>query len=669
MIFILIFVYILQVLSTSPSNEEALFEYPEVDRCTTIVVGAKAGSDGPMCTHTADCLDCDFRLSKVPAMDFEEGLLRPLYLYRGQYPATVSYNRGTTWHPSNLEGTPEQVQAWGQESTIVGHIPQVKHTYALYESGYGIMNEHQVAIGESTCASKFWAAPVTAGGFARIEVREMSKIALERCTTARDAVQMMGNLATEYGFYAADWSGGDSSKGEGGEALTVVDKKEAWVFHVLADDTGKSAVWVAQRLDPAHVAVVANQFIIKEVDPASDKFLYSANLWEVAERNGLWSKEKGLLNFLCTYSPRRAHPTYTIRRVWRVLSLVAPSLQLPAVTDPYMLDYPFSVKAERVLTPQDLMDIQRDHYEGTPFDLTKGVAAGPYGDPNRFDVAPQPADNLTLVDVIQGSYERSISLFRTSYSFVAVCREVPDHLALLWFSQYAPSSSSYAPFYVAAEFVPVPYSRGSLYKYDSSVSFWNFLAAGNYAARCYKYAMKEVQALQVQLMASSVSALASTESRVLSLLQEDPYSPASNEAVIRLLTQFTNKQATEIVSAWRGLLPQLITKFHDGYIAEHLDTPSLVMKRLFYPKWWLDLTGYWKNAAVIGPDVILFDSNPAGSEATYSYGAMCTAVLVTAMTSIALTALAGSYFVRFRDREPKLSLNSRKFGYVAIHNV
>ena len=117
------------------------------------------------------------------------------------------------------------------------------------------MNEHQVAIGESTCASKLWAAPTTAGGKAIIEARELSRIALERCKTAREAVLLMGELAVKYGFYAADWSGGDDSKGEGGEALTVVDPEEAWVFHVLSDDTGTSAVWAAQRVPDDHVSV------------------------------------------------------------------------------------------------------------------------------------------------------------------------------------------------------------------------------------------------------------------------------------------------------------------------------------------------------------------------------------------------------------------------------
>lgn len=206
------------------------------------------------------------------------------------------------------------------------------------------------------------------------------------------------------------------------------------------------------------MAAVANQFIIRQVDPTSSRFLYSANLWDVATRNGFWSAADGLLDFLVTYAPKRAHSAYATRRVWRVLSVVAPSLQLPAETDAYASDYPFSVRAERLLSPQDLMDLQRDHYENTPYDLTQGLAAGPYGDPNRFDMTP--VDNLTFTDMLQGSYERSISLFRTSYSFVSQPRaHVPDLLSLLWFGVYAPSASSYAPFYVASEVVPTPYSR------------------------------------------------------------------------------------------------------------------------------------------------------------------------------------------------------------------
>jgi dipeptidase len=86
--------------------------------------------------------------------------------------------------------------------------------------------------------------------------------------------------------------------------------------------------------------------------------------------------------------------------------------------------------------------------------------SGPYGDPNRFDPAPQPDDNMTVFDIVQGSYERSISLFRTSYSFVATARaSVPDVLGLLWFTQYAPSSSSYTPLYISANQAPSTHTR------------------------------------------------------------------------------------------------------------------------------------------------------------------------------------------------------------------
>ena len=182
-----------------------------------------------------------------------------------------------------------------------------------------------------------------------------------------------------------------------------------------------------------------------------------------------------------------------------MFGLAAPSIELPGETDILGSDYPFSVPVDAAISVEGLMNIQRDHYEGTQYDLTKGIAAGPFGDPNRFDISP--VDGMTFEEVIQGSYERSISMFRTSYSFVANARDVHDALALLWFGQNAPSQCSYAPIYVAAE-APLPYTYGSLFKYDNTVPFWNFLAAGNYAARFYKYAFEDVKALQSELVSS-----------------------------------------------------------------------------------------------------------------------------------------------------------------------
>lgn len=166
----------------------------------------------------------------------------------------------------------------------------------------------------------------------------------------------------------------------------------------------------------------------------------------------------GQLDFLKTYGPPRAHGWYSTHRVWRVFNLAAPSIKLEIYTrDAYAQEYPFSVKVDHILSPKDIIDMNSDHYEGTPLDLTQGLASGPYGDPARFDIAA--VDNMTLNDVLQGSYERAISMFRTSYSFVAIARNVPNILSLVWLGQYQPSCSSFIPIYVSVDKLPETFTR------------------------------------------------------------------------------------------------------------------------------------------------------------------------------------------------------------------
>ena len=435
-----------------PFTLEQISEYiGNKDRCTTIAVGSGATTDGStMNSYNADCADCDWRVNKVPAKDWAPGSLRPVYLTYSPYPARVRNDRGETWKVENLEPLPQR-EAWATyppSTTILGYIPQVNHTYALFEGMYSIMNEHQVGMGESTCAAKLWAAPIgfkgLKNGSALLEINELSQIALERSRTAREAIQIMGDLAMEYGYYSSTWDVENLpeilqqpfAEGDGGEALTVVDPYEAWMFHILPDDTGKSAVWVAQRVPDDHITVCANSFVIREVDPNSNDFMYSSNLWSVAKKMGWWHESKGKLDFLETYAPQRYHPNYSTKRVWRVFDLAAPSLNLPFNTDAWGNGYPFSVKVEKKLSPVDLFNYMRDFFQGTPFDTTKGVAGGPYGDPNRWD--PGAWGNLTIWDTLQGEFPRTISMFRTSYSTVNQARRfVPDFLSLSWIGMCA----------------------------------------------------------------------------------------------------------------------------------------------------------------------------------------------------------------------------------------
>jgi len=369
------------------------------------------------------------------------------------------------------------------------------------------------------------------------------------------------------------------------------------------------------------VSVVANQFVIRTIKVGSDDFMYSKNIFDVAERAGLWSREAsgGVLDFTRTFSPPRMHSAYATRRVWRVFTLLDPDLALSPDTDNWASDYPFSVKPKQPLSQKDMMNLQRDHYEGSQFDLTKGLAAGPYGDPERFDPAPQE-DLPQMTDVLQGAYERAISLFRTSYSIVCVSRgHLPEAVgALVWFAQYAPHTSTYSPFYLQSAEAPAAFTRGSLFKYDPSTSFWNFLTCGNWANRFYKFAHPVVKTVQDNLEGEYITEskiLEQTVSDLLTICAKAGNCEANrvHEKVASLLTDFTLSKGQRTVQTYRDLFPQLIAQFHDGYSAIQLDQPVIKMTKMFYPKWWLEATGYFNNGPNQIADAILFEENPTSS--------------------------------------------------------
>lgn len=622
----------LAVLGGAYLGSEPLLLDNDADSCTTLALGKTAGINGPMATHNMDCLDCDFRMNKVPAMDWPEGSIRELTTIRGEYPIMVAEDRGETWKKENLKGTHDQLDAWvdGYPGNT-GSIPQVNHTYALLEGGYGMMNEYGLSIGESTCQARFWNAPVGYGGKGVIEVSAMSRIALERTTKAKDAIQLMGDLAVDLGYYSCAYTDAavEMYIGEGGEALTVVDSDEAWIFHILPDDTGTSAVWVAQRVPDNHIAVVANQFVIRKVDPNNSDFMYSSNLWEVAERNGLWNESMGLLDFTPTYAPVRAHSYYCTRRVWRAFSLANPTwgaTEDGMCSDSWCTQYPFSVEVENKMNASDVIKILRDHYEGTPYDLTKGLAAGPYGNPNRWD-SSNTIFNMTMNQELNGSFERSISIFRTSTSIVAEPRGgMPSVLAnRIWFSQYAPSAAAYTPVYVAATKLPKEFTTGSLFEMDDDAAWWNFAVVANYAYSFYELAMVPIQDTIAGYEADVIKKVEEMEEKVMKSYEKMKGYQASTskhaakdaekeeEKMLKLINDFSEDRAKKLVDDWKKLFKQIVVLFHDGYYATTLTGHTITMNKIFYPYWWLKAVGYvgqainpyWED-----PSIIEFAPNP-----------------------------------------------------------
>lgn len=560
--------------------------------CTATAV--TPGATAELCaytTHTDDCKECDFRLALVPAAIHPHGAQRPVYLVRASYPHRIS-SRAPTWHASNLEGTPSQIAAWKRMRPI-GHVPQVARTFALFESGsgYGMVNEHQVSIGESTCASKTVAAPISRGGRALFDMTELTQLALERAKTAREAITVMGEHAERYGFYGAEWDL-RTKYAEGGEALTVSDTREAWVFHIVADDSGASAVWVARRVPDGHIAAVANAFVIRNV-PAygSDKknFMQSANMRAVARRLNFWQgKDSAPLDFARVFGLRMPHSSYVTLRLWRIFTLANPSLigRLNATGSPDY--YPFSVKPSTPLSAARLMALQRDHFEGTPYDLTRGAAGGPYGDPDRYDT--EAVDGMTPAMAHSGEFARGISLFRTSYAAVSrSCASLPREAgALVYVASQQPDASAFVPLYVHAGVVPGAMSTGSLFRFNANSLFWQVALSSNWMHRYYRHALPFVRAAQRDAEAYDVPA---TDVAAAGLIAR-----GRKDEATRLLRRFSLDAAAGIFERYKRLFPELVARIHDGYVVADTTATDIDMQSFFYPRKWLARVGFFEAA-------------------------------------------------------------------------
>ncbi|OQS00657.1 peptidase [Achlya hypogyna] len=554
--------------------------------CTIIAVGKSASTTGsPLATHNADCGNCDFRIGKVPAMTHPNGSTRDITQFRLEYPRYVGDARGETFKLNNVDTT---IYNW-TTTPAIGSIPQVPKTFAYLTGLYGIMNEHQVSIGESTCGGRLVAAPVSDGGKALFDVSELTHVAMERATTAREAVLLMGHLAETYGYYGADWASPGAAL-EAGEALAVADPTEVWIVHFHPDDTGASAVWVAQRVPDGHVTAVANQFTIRHVNLSdSTNYLGSANMVDVAIRAKLYDPAvNGTFDFTRVYAqPIVPDQYYATRRVWRVMTLANPALNLSPYTDTFATSYPFSAPVANPLSPQDLMSYMRDHYEGTPFDMTQGPAAGPYGDPDRYDINGN--GNMTKATAMTGHFERAISIFRTSFSFVSVANASAPRLGFVWFGQYGPHATSYVPIFTHVNQVPALYTRGSLHAYDPSASYWAFAVVGNWAARFYQYTHPFVAEVQRRLETAAQTAVGAVQCNVTA---------TTDESTLRsYLTAQSEAMATTTHDAFLELFATLVTTFHDGFFMHNLTDATLSAQSLFYPQWWLEDVGYFDSLA------------------------------------------------------------------------
>ena len=531
------------------------------DQCTSIVVGksarsksGKSGHVGPIASHANDCSDCDIKMAYVPAKTHGDNAMRNVNDDNPMlYPRRVEYGRADIYNP--LPG-----QAL---KPAIGQIPEVPMTNALWESSYPLMNEHGLAMGESTTEAKVILANAqighldprtnyTTNGTALFTISQLMQIALERCSTARCAIETMSSLSETYGFAGEAY--GTS------EMVSIVDKHEAWIFEITGaggfqkvGDLG--CLWVAQRVPDDHIAAVANYMIIKQIDSSdTDNFMVSPHLFPRLKELGLYSGPESEFNWQEVMGGTLEKlEMYDLLRRWRIYSRVAPSLKMQVTHK--ISEMPFSIKPDFPLTELDVMNLFRDHYEGTEFDMTQGVLAGPNGNPNY---EPSGRDMAH----VRGQAPRALSLTRTAYASIVVADEYPK----VWFGVDAPATSVFVPFYAdvlrqdgSNGTYSQRYAIGSQDVFDRASAHWAFNFVTNHMGINYRNMSQEyVYPKRDELQTQVLSRVEAVEAEL--------YADKANATVVsQTLGEVQTEIQESIVASWWSLADMLIVRYNDGY--------------------------------------------------------------------------------------------------------
>jgi dipeptidase len=478
----------------------------------------------------------------------------------------ISYSVDGEFHPI-LRHTPaadhkpgEMFEVRGRDGVVRLRILQPPHTYAVT----GIMNEHQLAIGETTFDGREELENKEGG----LHYWMLMQLALQRARTARDAIKVIAALVDEFGYAST------------GESLSIADPAEAWIMEIIGPGKGgRGAIWVAVRVPDGFISAHANKSRIGAF-PLNDpqNCVYSSNVVEFAIQKGYYNpKSDGPFRFCDVYCPATAQKLrYTETRVWSIFRRAAPSLNLPADYNRGVAGakpYPLWIKPDRKLSVQDVMALMRDHYEGTPLDMTAGLDAGPYGSPLRARPMTFKVDGETY------SWERPISTQQTGSSYVAHSRgSLPDDVGgVLWYGLDDTYTSCYFPLYAGITAVPPSYGRGSLQHFSWDSAWWVFNLVANFAQLKFSFMVKDIVKLQQELEGNFFALQPAIEKTAADMLASDP------ERARRFLTDYSISAGEQVARRWKDLAEMLFTKYNDGYVQDDKGEP----KELGYPEAWL----------------------------------------------------------------------------------
>ncbi|HSA24412.1 MAG TPA: C69 family dipeptidase, partial [Myxococcota bacterium] len=503
---------------------------PAAWACTNFLVTRGASADGStMITYAADSHVLYGELYYTPAADHAPGELRDV----------IEWDTGK----------------------FLGRIPQIPHTY----SAVGNINEHQVSVGETT----FGGRPELKDPLGGIDYGTLMYIALERARTAREAIEVMTSLANEHG-YASD-----------GESFSIADPNEAWIMDMIGKGPGgHGAVWVAVRIPDGYVSAHANQSRIRTFPLRDSKnALYAKEVISFAREKGYFKGKDEDFSFQDAYQPMTFEGLRICEaRVWSMFRRVAPKATPPEESVLGKAAYkplPMWIKPERKLTPKDVMELMRDHFEGSSMDLSKGVGAGPYGLPYRWRPLYFKVGGKEYIN------ERSTSTQQTGFSFVSQLRaQLPGPIGgVLWFGVDDTASTVYVPMYAGIRRAPHNFAvgTGAFQRFDWESAWWVFNWVANFTYSRYRDMIVDVQKVQRELEGDFLGRQAAVDAAALELYKRSP------ELARDYLTGYSAEAAARTVKRWRKLGEELLVKYVDGNVKDELGG----LTQPGYPEEWL----------------------------------------------------------------------------------
>lgn len=530
-----------------------------VDGCTNVIVTKGASADGSnIVSYAADSH----------------------WLYGELY-----YNKAADWKP----GTKVSIYDW-DSGKYLGEIDQVAHTYQTV----GNMNEHQLIITETT----FGGRPELQDKKGRIDYGSLIYTALQRCRTAREAIKVITDLANEYGYYSS------------GESFTIADKEEIWIMDMIGKGTimkngtnlNKGVVWVAVKIPDGYVSCHANQSRISTF-PLNDpeNCMYSKDVISFARKKGYFYGSDDEFSFCDAYCPINFSGMRGCEaRVWSAFNIMSngwftyeDATGRMITKDAYsFIDYamgrnpknrlPLYIQPSKKLTVKDVANIMRDHYEGTPLDMTADIGAGGNALPYRWRPMDFEYDGKTYVN------ERAIATQQTGFWFVGQSRgRFPDVIGgIIWFGTDDAATSYITPIYTNTTAVPECFAKGNgdMLHYSENSSFWINNRISNACYKMYNIMAPYVREKIDYFEKEQLRKIRENDNLALDLYQEAAIKAAKKadkngyifepkmetgkifNKVKKLLTSYSVNTAQEQFFRWKQLEEDLLVKFIDGNV-------------------------------------------------------------------------------------------------------